>query len=191
MVNQYPLPDSSQSALSSLSLRGTRIVAQALLAIPDAPPACFCHRQRQASIPLAAKRSEPSQIHCMYLTEAARVSGRQPGQKEKTPHLWDLFYLESGSDLLFRAVSSQVPSALKGLTSVFGMGTGGTLSPLPPECLAGVLYGFTGVLSRHDFSFFADTADKPHVFDDDVALPPAARHSPLLQIFHPVPCHAP
>ena len=41
--------------------------------------------------------------------------------------------MESGSVLLSRAVSSQVPSALKGLTSVFGMGTGGTLSPLPPE----------------------------------------------------------
>ena len=44
--------------------------------------------------------------------------------------------LESGGDLLFRAVSSQVPSALKGLTSVFGMGTGGTLSPLPPETVS-------------------------------------------------------
>ena len=41
--------------------------------------------------------------------------------------------LESGGDLLSRAVSSQVPSALRGLTSVFGMGTGGTLSPLSPE----------------------------------------------------------
>ena len=44
--------------------------------------------------------------------------------------------MESGGDLLSRAVSSQVPSALKGLTSVFGMGTGGTLSPLPPEILS-------------------------------------------------------
>ena len=43
------------------------------------------------------------------------------------------FHMESGSVLLSRAVSSQVPSALKGLTSVFGMGTGGTLSPLSPE----------------------------------------------------------
>ena len=41
--------------------------------------------------------------------------------------------MESGSDLLSRAVSSQVPSALKGLTSVFGMGTGGTPSSSPPE----------------------------------------------------------
>ena len=39
----------------------------------------------------------------------------------------------SGSDLLSRAVSSQVPSARGGLTSVFGMGTGGALQPLPPE----------------------------------------------------------
>ena len=38
-------------------------------------------------------------------------------------------HLESGSDLLSRAVSSQVPSACGGLTSVFGMGTGGTLQP--------------------------------------------------------------
>ena len=44
-----------------------------------------------------------------------------------------MLLLGSGSDLLFRAVSSQVPSALKGLTSVFGMDTGVTPSPLPPE----------------------------------------------------------
>ena len=41
--------------------------------------------------------------------------------------------MESGDVLLSRAVSSQVPSALRGLTSVFGMGTGGSLSPLSPE----------------------------------------------------------
>ena len=43
--------------------------------------------------------------------------------------------LESGSVLFSRAVSSQVLSALRGLTSVFGMGTGGSLSLLPPEIL--------------------------------------------------------
>ena len=41
--------------------------------------------------------------------------------------------MESGSDLISRAVSSQVPSALESLTSVFGMGTGGTSPSLPPE----------------------------------------------------------
>ena len=46
--------------------------------------------------------------------------------------------MESGSDLLSRAVTSQVPSAHKGLTSVFGMGTGGSPSPLPPEISQGL-----------------------------------------------------
>ena len=41
--------------------------------------------------------------------------------------------LKSGSDLLSQGVSPQVPSALKGLTSVFGMGTGVSPSLLPPE----------------------------------------------------------
>ena len=42
-------------------------------------------------------------------------------------------FLFPGNVLLSRAVSSQVPSALRGLTSVFGMGTGGSLSLLSPE----------------------------------------------------------
>ena len=41
--------------------------------------------------------------------------------------------MECGSDLLSRAVTSQVPSTCWGLTTVFGMGTGGTLRPLPPQ----------------------------------------------------------
>ena len=35
--------------------------------------------------------------------------------------------LDPGGYLLSRTVASQVPSAYEGLTSVFGMGTGGTL----------------------------------------------------------------
>ncbi len=38
-----------------------------------------------------------------------------------------------GGDLLSHTVASAVPSALKDLTSVFGMGTGVTPSLLPPE----------------------------------------------------------
>ena len=40
---------------------------------------------------------------------------------------------KSGGDLLSQAVSDQVPSALEGLTSVFGMGTGVTPPQLPPK----------------------------------------------------------
>ena len=39
----------------------------------------------------------------------------------------------SGDDLLSRAASRQVPSALQSLTSVFGMGTGVTSASLPPN----------------------------------------------------------
>ena len=46
-------------------------------------------------------------------------------------------FMESGDVLISRAVASQVPSALRGLTSVFGMGTGGSLSLLSPETLFG------------------------------------------------------
>ena len=40
-----------------------------------------------------------------------------------------------GSDLLSHTVSHAVPSALRSLTSVFGMGTGGTSSLWPPKYL--------------------------------------------------------
>ena len=38
----------------------------------------------------------------------------------------------AGTALFFQAVTRQVSSALMSLTSVFGMGTGGTSSPLAP-----------------------------------------------------------
>ena len=38
-----------------------------------------------------------------------------------------------GSDLLSRGLPPPVPSALEGLTSVFGMGTGGSPPLLPPD----------------------------------------------------------
>jgi hypothetical protein len=41
--------------------------------------------------------------------------------------------IKPGGDLLSHAVSRGVPSALEGLTSVFGMGTGVTPPTLPPE----------------------------------------------------------
>ena len=43
------------------------------------------------------------------------------------------YAVNSGSDLLSQAVAHQVPSARRGLTTLFGMGRGVTLSPWPPE----------------------------------------------------------
>ena len=50
--------------------------------------------------------------------------------------------LESGGVLPSQAVASLVLSALKGLTAVFGMGTGGSPSPLPPEIVIAILFSF-------------------------------------------------
>ena len=66
---------------------------------------------------------------CMWL-ETTRTTRSLSGPKRNQPHIRGAdFFLESGNVLLSRVVSNQVPSALKGLTSVFGMGTGGSLSP--------------------------------------------------------------
>ena len=61
---------------------------------------------------------------------------KAPRFYKKPPAFASGFFMESGGDLLSRTVTSQVPSALKGLTSVFGMGTGGTPSSLPPEMVS-------------------------------------------------------
>ena len=49
--------------------------------------------------------------------------------------------LDTGNDLLSQDPSVQVPSALEGLTAVFGMGTGGTPPPLSPVNSIGFLIG--------------------------------------------------
>ena len=66
--------------------------------------------------------------------------------------------LESGGVLISRAVASQVPSALRGLTSVFGMGTGGTLLPSSPEWFQAVAgCGFAAFRFRFTQRPFART----------------------------------
>ena len=52
----------------------------------------------------------------------------------------------TGGDLLSHEVSLAVPSALKSLTSVFGMGTGVTSSPWPPKSVWNVMtIGWQGI----------------------------------------------
>ena len=81
-------------------------------------------------------------IHAFYQSmddEVAPQVGLEPTTTRLTAECSAIELLrnmESGGDLCFRAVSSQVRSALRGLTSVFGMGTGGTLSSLPPEMVS-------------------------------------------------------
>ena len=58
---------------------------------------------------------------------------------------------KSGGVLLSQGISPQVPSALTGLTSVFGMGTGVTLSPWPPKLVVNRVCT-RGLQSKHELS---------------------------------------
>ena len=54
----------------------------------------------------------------------------------KKEHSFEYSFVNSGDVLLSQAVAHQVSSALRSLTTVFGMGTGVTSSLLPPNvCL--------------------------------------------------------
>ena len=64
----------------------------------------------------------PIQEIASYLKTKARFMKKESG-----------FKINPGSDLLSHTVTSIVPSALRGLTAVFGMGTGVSPSLLPPE----------------------------------------------------------
>ena len=58
-------------------------------------------------------------------------------------------YEKSGGVLLSQGIFPQVPSALTGLTSVFGMGTGVTLSLWPPKSVVNEASP-RGLQSKHE-----------------------------------------
>jgi hypothetical protein len=55
------------------------------------------------------------------------------GQKAKAPSILGAFQFNLGNVLLSHTLARAVPSGLKGLTSVFGMGTGGSPSLQSPK----------------------------------------------------------
>jgi hypothetical protein len=79
--------------------------------------------------------------------EADRM--KKLGRKNKNPQkrifLWVFLYLP-GNDLLSQGVAPQLPSALRSLTSVFGMGTGVSFSPLSPD-----IFNYTNFFSLFNF----------------------------------------
>ena len=81
----------------------------------------------------ASASLHPAQRALSFCPVASQLGGSRPGKiennrmaKKKNSPFGLFFSLVSGSYLSSRAVASQVLSAYKGLTSVFGMGTGGT-----------------------------------------------------------------
>ena len=79
---------------------------------------------------ISAQNKTGEQCSPLLALYQALISERRRNNKKKTTISSRL--IGSGSVLTSRAVASQVLSALKSLTSVFGMRTGGTSSPLPP-----------------------------------------------------------
>ncbi len=63
------------------------------------------------------------------------ASCRYAGYKKKETAFAITLFLVTGNVLFSQVVSNQVPSAQKGLTAVFGMGTGVSPSPLSPVSL--------------------------------------------------------
>ena len=62
----------------------------------------------------------------ILLTNLKESTNKKASEKEA-------LNFQSGNVLLSRAVARQVPSALLSLTSVFGMGTGGSSMPSSPD----------------------------------------------------------
>ena len=84
---------------------------------------------------------------CEVSLRGPTAAGPALNTKRKATFFRTSLYLDSGNYLSSRAVSSQVLSALKGLTSVFGMGTGGTPSLCPPEIVSDVSQPSVSALS--------------------------------------------
>ena len=118
-----------QDAARAEPSRRTRIVA---LRAPCDSPRFACLYRPQGAAGFGAKYNAAHSLK----TNRGKTYRLE---MKNTQQMLSVFHLESGNVLLSRAVSSQVPSALKGLTSVFGMGTGGSLSPLSPECFQGAV----------------------------------------------------
>ena len=94
------------------------------------------------SIPQAAERKENP------WSRNGLLKGPRASSLKKTDRRSDLSSVETGSVLLSRAVSHRVSSALKSLTTVFGMGTGVTSSLLPPDSFALAIFADHFVTAR-------------------------------------------
>ncbi len=71
------------------------------------------------------------------ITDSPRCAGERRSPKRIEPPVTggSIAYTKTGGVLLSRALAGQVPSALRGLTALFGMGRGVSPSPGPPENL--------------------------------------------------------
>ncbi len=83
-----------------------------------------------------------------------------------------LFYLNPGNYLLSHSLTTAVTSALEGLTSVFGMGTGGTPPAWSPRILLqlGGGGGETWDIALHEYFLLIPYCVSDHVYQEQMLL---------------------
>ena len=110
-------------------------------------PLCIMQSVRDKEKPVPQNCLSPSEPPNLTLRTTCTM---HKAQKRKETCFCKSPYLDSGNYLSSRAVSSQVLSAFRGLTSVFGMGTGGTLQLSSPEIVIHFLSSATSKPHRTD-----------------------------------------
>ena len=97
-------------------------------------PAAHLRGDPSSAVDVTVSRRAPGSSSAPARPGAARQRASVPSDAKERPDDGALLPLEkSGGVLLSQGVYPQVPSALAGLTAVFGMGTGVTPPPWPPE----------------------------------------------------------
>ena len=67
-----------------------------------------------------------TQSKCRFASGKPQRNREQQRSMKEATLLSNVAFFYAGNDLHFHTLSRAVPSALRGLTSVFGMGTGGS-----------------------------------------------------------------
>src|SRR5579863_6473791 len=101
--------------------------AKDLCNLPAAPTL-----QAKCTGPSARKSRGPQDDKTVLYTCKSKSSPK----RKWPPRFLSMAIINAGNDLLSHTLSRAVQSALRGLTSVFGMGTGGTPAVRSPTCLA-------------------------------------------------------
>src|SRR6478752_2220771 len=72
-------------------------------------------------------------LHLAGKTRTGVSAPHKSGKRKRPRSVKNVAFINAGDDLLSHTLSRTVQSALRGLTSVFGMGTGGTPAVRSPQ----------------------------------------------------------
>ena len=96
------------------------------------------NRQQRQGRSHCARTAEPHALkrQVAHVSQARALLGQKAlTYKQKHHTEWYGVFVQTGNFLSSQAASSQVLSTFRGLTTVFGMGTGGSPQLSPPDCI--------------------------------------------------------